>query len=418
MITVLLEKIITILEGWIQSFTSHAQHVEDKLDSLDQTASDIETNTEPISDIKDNTGAVITPIQNIKSNTDSIATSSQTSANNTTAILNNISTLSTNTGRAAAYAQDCANNTLDIRDKITTIASDTTQIRADNANIAADVSSINQAIGYYVANTPVTEDSEGVICNIDTDLEDYLQKLKVNIPADLTGYTGVTLTKCGKNLLSMKILDGATYNAPVGTHFNLTDSVKTFTKNENVYSITFANTWASASIICRVDDTDTFYRNFSWSSDNLFGCSMFFLDKDYNVLSVFNVTNTSGSYSGTLTPPSGSQYYLILFTNRGSTNTTITITNPYVVIGSSSTAYEDYKAMTYPVSFGSTITDGAEVDLLSGLVKVNTTPVSFIQIQPIAVRTYKGVNNIYSDIGTSALTYRETLKHYLDKNNQ
>ena len=82
------------------------------------------------------------------------------------------------------------------------------------------------------------------------------------------------------------------------------------------------------------------------------------------------------------------------------------------------TTYEAYNNNVINISFGSTITDGAEVDLLSGLVKVNTTPENFIQIQPIAVRTYKGVNNIYSDIGTSALTYRETLKHYLDKNNQ
>ena len=80
--------------------------------------------------------------------------------------------------------------------------------------------------------------------------------------------------------------------------------------------------------------------------------------------------------------------------------------------------YSRYTGHAYNVSFGSTITDGAEVDLLSGLVKVNTTPASFIQIQPIAVRTYKGVYNIYSDIGSTALTYRETLKHYLDKNNQ
>ena len=414
MITILLEKIITILEGWIQSFTSHAQHVEDKLDSLDQTASDIETNTEPISDIADNTGAVVTPIQNIKSNTDSIATSSQTSANNTTAILNNVGTLSTNTGRAAAFAEDCANNTLDIKDKVTTIASDTTQIRANTATLEE----IKDYLQWYFLTNIVTEESEGSICSFDTDLEDYLQNLKVSIPADLTGFSGITLNKTGKNLLSMKILDGATYNSQIGIQFNLIDSVKTFTKNENVYSITFANTWSYASIICPVNDTDTFYRNFSWSSDNLFGCSMYFLDKDYTVLSVFNVTNTTGTYSGVLTVPAGAKYYLILFTNRSSTNTTITITNPYVVIGSSSTTYEDYKAMTYPVSFGSTITDGAEVDLLSGLVKVNTTPVSFIQIQPIAVRTYEGINNIYSDIGTSALTYRETLKHYLDKNNQ
>ena len=80
--------------------------------------------------------------------------------------------------------------------------------------------------------------------------------------------------------------------------------------------------------------------------------------------------------------------------------------------------FEGYKENTYTVSFGSTITDGAEADLLSGLVKVNTTPESFIQIQPIAVMTYKGVNNIVSDVGSTALTYRETLKKYLEKHNQ
>lgn len=161
MITVLLEKIITILEGWIQSFTSHAQHVEDKLDSLDQTASDIETNTEPISDIKDNTGAVITPIQNIKTNTDSIKQSSQTSANNTTAILNNVSTLSTNTGRTAAFAEDCANNTLDIKDKVTTIASDTTQLRADTAELNDMSDKIYEAIKWSLADKYIDETESG-----------------------------------------------------------------------------------------------------------------------------------------------------------------------------------------------------------------------------------------------------------------
>ena len=399
MITILLEKIITILEGWIQSFTSHTQHVEDKLDSLDQTASDIKTNTEPISDIADNTGAVVTPIQNIKSNTDSIATSSQTSANNTTAILNNISTLSTNTGRAAAYAQDCANNTLDIRDKITTIASDTTQIRADNANIAADVSSINQAIGYYVANTPVTEDSEGVICNIDTDLEDYLQKLKVNIPADPTGYTGITITKCGKNLLENQI----TTRTLNGT---------TVTLNPDK-SITVLGTPSSQSRF------SMFSGDFIVKLPCKFTCGTI-----PNGIRFFAMRNSSGTITypsltnGYNLPTIGdkfSSFYLEV--NPAYDGSPVTF-YPMISAIDNDTVYEPYKAMTYPVSFGSTITDGAEADLLSGLVKVNTTPESFIQIQPIAVRTYKGVNNIYSDIGTSALTYRETLKHYLDKHNQ
>ena len=392
MITVLLEKIITILEGWIQSFTSHAQHVEDKLDSLDQTASDIETNTEPISDIKDNTGAVVTPIQNIKSNTDSIATSSQTSANNTTAILNNISTLSTNTGRAAAFAEDCANNTLDIRDKITTIASDTTQLRADSANIAADVSSINQAIGYYVANTLVTEDSEGVIANFDTDLEDYLQKAIVTIPADTTGYTGLTLTKCGKNLFDPSKYQNlrTNYEYIEASYYCRAIKLKpntTYTISQN------AGTTDSAVILMN-------------RTTNVNGPGYFDLRKASDV-KTYTTDNTGNLYIGIVSTGTDAQ-----------ANARIPVCNVQIEESDTATVYEAYKSNTYPVSFGSTITDGAEVDLLSGLVKVNTTPESFIQIQPIAVRTYEGINNIYSDIGTSALTYRETLKHYLDKNNQ
>lgn len=223
MITVLLEKIITILEGWIQSFTSHAQHVEDKLDSLDQTASDIETNTEPISDIKDNTGAVITPIQNIKSNTDSIATSSLTSANNTTAILNNIGTLSTNTGRAAAYAQDCANNTLDIKDKVTTIASDTTQLRADSADLNEMSDKIYEAIKWSLIDKYINETESGPSpISFDTDIADNLIALNVGIEAQqsgsgdpspdnvrpITGYSSMSLTVNGS---AVSIALGDTY---------------------------------------------------------------------------------------------------------------------------------------------------------------------------------------------------------------
>ena len=386
MLNQLLETIIQILTGWVDKFTSHAQHVEDKLDSLDQTASDIKTNTEPISDIADNTGAVVTPIQNIKSNTDSIKQSSQTSANNTTAILNNISTLSTNTGRAAAFAQDCANNTLDIKDKVTTIASDTTQIRADNVNIAADVSSINRTLSYYVANTLVTEDSEGAICNFDTDLEDYLQACKVTIPADPTGYTGITLTKCGKNIFNLEDCGFIANNIILGGYFS-------------------GNTQVVDNSLYLDAGTYTISSNAPFTAWYL-----------YDINGQFGIKYNSDFFTFTLTE--GKYMAIRCYKSGVSTKNDFAQFNIQFEKSNVITPYEPYKAMTYPVSFGSTITDGAEADLLSGLVKVNTTPVSFIQIQPIAVRTYEGVNNIYSDIGTSALTYRETLKHYLDKNNQ
>ena len=385
MLNQLLETIIQILTGWVDKFTSHAQHVEDKLDSLDQTASNIETNTEPISDIKDNTGAVVTPIQNIKSNTDSIKQSSQTSANNTTAILNNVGTLSTNTGRAAAFAEDCANNTLDIKDKITTIASDTTQLRADSANIAADVSSINQAIGYYVANTLVMEDSEGALCSFDTDLEDYLQKAVVTIPADLSGVSGITLTKCGKNLFDktavstnkyLSITTGLEENAPgyvVSDYIPVKSGVSVVIPYSNS-----ARRW-----FYDINKQPTTYLN----NTNL---QVFTPTVDGFIRVTFNVSSSSS----------------------------ININTVQIEIGTTQSNFEPYKAITYPVSFGTTITDGAEINLLDGIIKVNSTSVSYLSISPVAIRTYKGVNNIYSDIGTTALTYRETLKHYLDKNNQ
>ena len=388
MLNQLLETIIQILTSWVSKFDSHAQHVEDKLDSLDQTASDIKTNTEPISDIKDNTGAVITPIQNIKTNTDSIATSSQTSANNTTAILNNVSTLSTNTGRAAAFAEDCANNTLDILDKVTTIASDTTQIRANTAAIE-DIKDLMQ---YYFINTIVTEDSEGVIANFDTDLEDYLQSCNVTIPADPTGYTGITLTKCGKNLFDIaKYQDLRTnYEYVENSYYCRAIPLKPNT----VYTLSQnAGTTDSAVILMN-------------KTTNVNGPGYFDLRKSSDI-KTFTTDNTGNLYIGIVSTGTDAQ-----------SNSRLAACNLQIEEADMVTEYEAYKANTYPVSFGSTITDGAEVDLLNGLVKVKTTPESYISITPSVIRTYKGVNNIFSDVGSTALTYRETLKKFIEKHNQ
>ena len=388
MLNQLLETIIQILTGWLNKFDSHAQHVEDKLDSLDQTASDIETNTEPISDIADNTGAVITPIQNIKSNTDSIKQSSQTSANNTTAILNNVSTLSTNTGRAAAFAEDCANNTLDIKAKVTTIASDTTQLRADSANIAADVSSINQAIGYYVANTLVTEDVEGSIANFDTDLKDYLQNAVVTIPADVNGISGFNFIHCGANLWDEEWEVGG-INTSTGGNWNTTDRIRS--KN-------FIPVKAGVSLFIKAPTTSNINVYF-YKIDKSFISDSYYYPEDNTP---FTTPSETAFIKFSEQPAYGTTY-----------NNDISINYP-----STDTAYHAYIGNTQTITFTVPITDGAEVDLLTGIVKINTSPVTYDTITPIAIRTFKGVNNIYSDVGTSALTYRETLKHYLDKNNQ
>ena len=403
MITILLEQIIQLLTGWIEKFNNHAEAVENSLDTLNDTAADIETNTDPIPEIRDNTGAVITPINNIKTNTDTIATNTTTTASNTTVIKNNINTIATNTGSAAAFAEDCATNTLDIKDKVTTIASDTTNIRATDTNIYGAVNDIKDLMQYYFLTNIVTEEVEGDICNFDTDLEDYLQKAVVTIPADLTGYTGITLTKCGKNLAK----DFYEYSS---------------WKNDVTSVGDFPTSSSNRGYVLKTVSGKTYSISFGLDSGDI--PPYIYLCKTDGVTSsrVAYITTGGAIMNATFTFTADSSLYYLRSGNMStleSFNTQIgKISFCQFEESNVVTSYEAYKDVNYPVSFGSTITNGAEVDLLSGIVTINTTPVTYSSITPIAIRTYKGVNNIYSDIGSMDVIYRETLKHYLDKNNQ
>ena len=389
MITVLLEQIIQLLKGWINKFNDHAEAVEDSLTDLNNTASDIELNTDPIPDIRDNTGVIITPITQIKTNTDSIKTDVTQIKTDTGIIKNNANSIATSAGTAASFAEDCATNTLDIKDKITTIASDTTQLRTDSGNIAADVSSINQALGYYLANTPVTEDVEGDICNFDTDLEDYLQKAICTIPADASGISSFNVTKCGKNLF-----DPAKYTN-LRTNYD-------YVENSYYCKIIRLNPNTTYTISQNAGTTDTAVILINKTSQ--VNSSGFFDLRKISDVKTYTTDNTGNLYIGIVSTGTDAQ-----------ANARIPACNIQIEELDTATDYEAYKEMTYPIFFGSTITDGAEIDLLSGLMKVNTTPPTYSQLSPIAIRTYKGVNNIYADVGSMSLTYRETLKHYLDK---
>lgn len=384
----LLQLIYDLLSGWFSAFTDHAVAVLAKLDliegdtsSIKNSASDIKSNTD---DIKDNTGAIVTPVLSIKTNTDSIKTDTTSIKNNVSTMTNQLGTINTNVGTAKAFTEDVANNTLEIKNKIVTIASDTTQMRSNSNNITSDVSDIKTALNYYLANTPVTEDVEGAVCNIDTDLSDYLQKCKVTIQADLTGYTGVTLIKNGKNLYSMG------------------DKIFTLTADYNFPNLIPEGNYVFSGVF---NSTDTDRSN----------CAIGFIYEDdtTNIKLFSRGVRTSNTFVFTK-KVKGVRFYASE-SYPTSTGDTGTFEDMQLEVGNTATSYEPYKSMTYPVSFGTTITDGAEIDLLEGVIKINSTPVSYQSITPIAVKTYKGVNNIYSDIGTTALTYRETLKHYMDK---
>lgn len=379
MLNQLLETIIQILLGWVDKFNSHAQHVEDKLDSLDQTASDIKTNTDPISDIKDNTGAVITPIQNIKSNTDSIATSSQTSANNTTAILNNVGTLSTNTGRAAAFAEDCANNTLEIKDKITTIASDTTQLRADSAELNDMSDKIYEAIKWTLADKYINETESGPSpMSFDTDIADDLISCNVGLVAQQSGSGDPSIS-------NPRAISG--YSS-IGLVFN--GSAATIALGDTYYNGVLdvvSGKLIVTSQMKRVDTASAIYTaaasgngirmaNFLPTTSRLINgiCNM-------AVISTNTTTNTAGKIA--LGIDNRHLYWFGILDILGYTTTT--------------------EMQTW--------LDNNAVYVLFDLA----TPIE-VQLTAQQLAAVKGINTIISDTnGDIEVTYKESIKHYLDK---
>ena len=384
--TILLEQIIELLTGWKNSFFSWANEIGDKIASIKTNTDslpDIESNTD---DIKDNTAAVITPISNINSNVTSISSDVSTIKTDTGIIKNNASAIATSSGQAAAFAEDVANNTLELKNKITTIASDTTQMRADSGAIRSDVSEIKNTLGLYLYNTIVTEDSEGSIANFDTDLKDYLQETKVTIPADAGGISGLTITKCGANLWD-EVWESGTIIPSDGTNYPSNTKIR----SKNYIPVKPELNYRYIGIAVTGSTTDFIY------------C----YDLNKTFISTIPVSHY-GTINAVFTTPNNCHFIRFICNNTVDNN--IAINYPSTI-----TTYSEYTASSQNVSFTSPITDGAEVDLLSGIVKINTSPVTYDSITPIAIRTFKGVNNIYSDIGNMSVTYRETLKHYLEK---
>lgn len=387
MVTILLEKIISILTGWFSAFTTWAENVAEKLGLIEEQAEyidDIYENVDSISadtsGIKTDTGLIRLTLNNANARLTQIYSDTST-------IKNNVGTISTNIGIAAAFSEDIATNTLNINNRLVTIGSDTTQIRADSTSLAADVAEIKDTLGLYLYNTIVTEDAEGNIASCDTDLKDYLQESKVTIPADAGGITGININQVKKNLFAG--YGNKTYINP-NTDYYISSAEISGGKR---IRFNFFDESGTQITPVKTATTTGFY---------VAGNGSLTLSGDSTYLHfVFGVTNSDVKYfiaiDDSITPFNYPNYPDI-----------------QVEKGTTKTDYEGYSCITTPISFTS-ITDGAEIDLLTGLIKINTSPVTYDSITPIAIRTYKGINNFYSDIGTTAVTYRETLKHYLKK---
>ena len=191
-----------------------------------------------------------------------------------------------------------------------------------------------------------TRSISGPIATFETDLAEDLIKLDVDIEPvqDLHGYDYPWPAGGGKNKLDMKVYNGGSYNVPVGTQFTLTESATQFTKSGNNYTVSTSSTWRYFTVYAPVKANSSYYLGYVLSATGATcGYSMYLLDEDYKVLTIYNNTDNPGTRNWVITTTNDTAYVCIVFTNRGTAVNTLTISEPQLVLSSSATPYEPYE---------------------------------------------------------------------------
>ena len=119
-----------------------AQDLDEINYDVAQIDSKMDTANSTLTDIKNNTGAIVTPVNVIKNGVVDIKSDADAMVSDLNDINAYMNTISTNTGRCASADEDTATNTHEISERLQLISSDTTQMRADNQVIIAILNQI------------------------------------------------------------------------------------------------------------------------------------------------------------------------------------------------------------------------------------------------------------------------------------
>ena len=385
MVTILLEQILELLKGWLSSFTTWAEGVATTLGLIEEQTEYIDDIYDDTEAIKTDTGNIATSNQLIVSNTQGINNRLQSIDPNVTAIKNNVGTISTNTGIAAAFSEDIATNTMNTLDKVTTIASDTTQIRADNVVVKADLDKIYDALKWSLVGIDTTETEEGIgSVSFDTDKTDLLNQFNIaftavqsgaGIPApdnvrSISGWSDLDIT-ANSSIFNID-LNGTYYGGSVDCITgNITENWLLTEIDEN-----YDFTWRSDSNIAKIDVTSPYLKYRAGGED-----------AKSNELEFMRVTGLDGVTEGKFA----------VLNNSGSNTATAVV---WKIAGITSKADMITWLSTHPLQ------------ILTNLA----TPVTAQASNVLSINTQKGLNTISSDSnGTMTVTYTESVKHYLDK---
>lgn len=174
-------------------------------------------------------------------------------------------------------------------------------------------------------------------------------------------YSGTTIPvvfpAMGKNLLNPVLYTGGTYNPTAGDTWTLTKSAKQLETSDNkTFTITTERAWEGYTLIVPVEQAK--YRMSGTIASTSLAVSRCYLGENFNVLYKTNNADASQSIESTWnadTALSGqARYIAIVFSNGSTASETITITNPMVETGTTTTAYEPYTTTAYGGSLDAT----------------------------------------------------------------
>ena len=403
MITVLLQQILDLL-------TTHFPGVISLLEKLNLIEPDVEEIRQDVDIIRNTANTINSNVQMvyiqaryIKDNTDLMKADTANISTKTDLISNNISTISTNTGRAASFAEDCANNTLDIDQKITSIASDTTQMRADNQTLISNTNDLETILALGMSKD-INQDAG----SFETDLNNNLKSLIVQIPADSNGISGLNIIKTKKNILGgNRFLSNSQAYMPSGTT-DLVNKTFEFQASATVTTgLSFTN-----NLTFKPNTVYTIIIRASKNAGSGSNLRIYYTDGTYTALGSFSEFGVKTTFVVTTNP--NKTFSRILKTNS-SNRTTLYYEECGIFEGELTEAdFVPYEEETTPISFAS-ITDGGKLDVTNGhLFKPDLTVET---IPPVNVRADIGYNFIYSDIGLLNFTYEESMSKYLTEIN-
>ena len=380
MITVLLQKIIDMLTDHfpaVITLLSKLNLIEEDTEEMRGNLDSMKTTLEDVDTQATTTAGKLTTIDTTLTATAGNVASIK---NNSDAIKNNIITMSTNVGNVAAYAQDTANNTLDIDQKITSIASDTTDIRTSNDDIYAESSKIYDAVKWLLADKDMEETETGDnTVSFDTDYTEDLVKLDVGLTPTQSG----TGTPAPDNV------------RPINGYSNMGLTVN----GQNV-SIALGQT-----VYGGVLDVISGILKLTWSKATITRNNV----ATYNGLSSNGVRFT-GALNDTYRYANGLSNMAICAPEVGQA----AVGKLGLGVGNNQvywfgimdvlniTTLEDFK-------------DWLDIHPLDVIYELNT-PIT-VSLTPEQIATIKGLNTISTDTnGEITVTYKESIKHYLDKN--